>query len=41
MSLLEGEHVSSDVTLIDGESTWLRHSTGIPLEDSMFDYWIV
>lgn len=41
MRLLEGEHVSTDVALIDGEPVWWCHSTGVPLDDGMFDYWIV
>lgn len=41
MPLLTGEHVSTDVAVIDGEPKWWRHVTGKPLKKGMFDYWIV
>jgi len=41
MALLDGEHVSTDVAVVDGEPVWWRHATGLPLEEGMFDYWIV
>jgi hypothetical protein len=41
MELLTGEHVSSDVAVIDGDPVWWRHATGIPLKGGTFDYWIV
>jgi hypothetical protein len=41
MALLEGEHVSSDVALVDGEPKWWRHTIGKALEGGMFDYWTV
>jgi hypothetical protein len=41
MELLEGEHVSTDVALVDGEPKWWRHAIGIPAYGGMFDYWIV
>lgn len=41
MSLLEGDHVSTDVAVVRGEPRWWRHTIGHPLEDGMFDYWIV
>lgn len=39
--LLEGEHVSSDVAVIDGEPVWWRHVLGAALDGGMFDYWTV
>lgn len=39
--LLEGEHVSSDCALVEGEARWWRHTTGKPFERGMFDYWTV
>lgn len=39
--LLEGDHVSTDVAVVRGESKWWRHTSGVPLEGGMFDYWIV
>ncbi len=41
MSLLEGDHVSSDVAVVKGEPQWWRHTTGKPLDRGMFDYWTV
>ena len=39
--LLEGDHVSTDVAVVDGEPKWWRHTTGIPIGGGMFDYWVV
>ena len=41
MPLLTGEHVSSDVALVDGEPAWWRHTTGVAAGDGTFDYWSV
>jgi hypothetical protein len=41
MSLLDGEHVSSDAVVIDGRAVWWRHTIGKALQQGMFDYWIV
>jgi hypothetical protein len=41
MTLLEGEHVSTDVAVVNGEPRWWRHAIGAPLEGGMFDHWIV
>ncbi|CAN5172819.1 hypothetical protein BH24PSE2_BH24PSE2_19510 [soil metagenome] len=41
MPLMEGEHVSSDVAVINGRASWWRHVTGKALDEGMFDYWIV
>jgi len=41
MQLLEGEHVSTDCAVIDGEPQWWRHTTGIALGEGIFDYWTV
>jgi hypothetical protein len=41
MTLLEGEHVSTDCAVVDGEARWWRHTTGVPLRAGTFDYWIV
>ena len=41
MHLLQGEHVSTDVAVVDGDVKWQRHSVGEPLEDGMFDFWTV
>jgi hypothetical protein len=39
--MLQGEHVSTDAAVVDGEAKWWRHATGVPLEGGMFDYWTV
>ena len=41
MPLLEGEHVSTDVAVVDGSARWWRHAYGAPLEGGMFDHWTV
>lgn len=41
MPLLSGEHVSSDVAVVDGTPMWFRHTTAVPLEGGMFDHWVV
>lgn len=41
MELLEGEHLSTDVALVEGEPCWWRHVRGAPTRDQMFDHWHV
>ncbi len=41
MEMLNGEHVSTDLAVVDGEPRWWRHTIGKPLEGGMFDYWTV
>jgi hypothetical protein len=41
MALLEGEHVSTDCAVADGRPRWWRHTTGEPLIEGAFDYWII
>ncbi len=41
MELLAGEHVSTDVALVDGRPHWWRHAVGKPAEEGMFDYWTI
>ena len=41
MPLFEGEHISSDVAVVDGDPVWWRHASGLALDDGMFDYWTV
>ena len=38
-TLLEGDHVSSDVALVDGEPKWWRHATGVASGAGTFDHW--
>ena len=41
MTLLEGDHVSSDVAVVAGEAKWWRHAVGLALPGGAFDYWTV
>jgi hypothetical protein len=41
MELLQGEHVSTDCAVVEGEPAWWRHSTGDELEGCTFDYWTI
>ena len=41
MPVLAGEHVSSDVAVVDGAPVWWRHTTGLALGDGTFDHWTV
>ncbi|SKA37098.1 hypothetical protein SAMN02745126_05884 [Enhydrobacter aerosaccus] len=40
-SLLSGDHVSSDVALVDGVPQWWRHARGYAGDGGTFDYWEV
>ncbi|HUX72698.1 MAG TPA: hypothetical protein VMV25_02235 [Steroidobacteraceae bacterium] len=39
MTLLEGQHVSSDFAVIDGRMRWARHTIGLAGPGGTFDYW--
>ncbi|MDN5848633.1 MAG: hypothetical protein L0H63_03205 [Nitrococcus sp.] len=41
MPLLSGEHVSTDVAVVDGEPRWWRHTIGTSLDAGVVDYWTV
>jgi hypothetical protein len=41
MTLLEGEHVSTDLAVQAGKVLWLRHSLGTPAAGGTFDYWTI
>lgn len=41
MTLLEGEHVSTDVAVVDGLAAWWRHACGVAGGRGTFDYWKV
>jgi hypothetical protein len=41
MTMLEGEHVSTDCAVVEGMPAWWRHTTGEPLIDGTFDYWTI
>ena len=40
-TLLKGDHVSSDVAVVDGDPRWWRHASGLASGDGTFDYWEV
>lgn len=41
MELFDGEHVSTDVAVVDGDARWWRHVVGKPIGDGVFDYWTI
>jgi hypothetical protein len=41
MPLLTGNHVSTDVAVVDGTPCWWRHARGVATGDGTFDYWEV
>lgn len=41
MTLLQGEHLSTDCAVVQGDIRWSRHTAGAPLDGGMFDYWTV
>jgi hypothetical protein len=41
MTLLRGEHVSSDIAVMRGEMAWIRHAVGAPLAGGTFNYWMI
>jgi hypothetical protein len=41
MTLLEGEHVSTDVALVRGRPAWWRHCRGSVGAGGTFDYWLI
>ena len=41
MSLLTGEHVSSDFAVVRGEAKWWRHAAALSAGAGTFDYWII
>jgi hypothetical protein len=41
MTLLEGEHVSSDIAVVLGRPRWWRHCRGRPAAQGTFDHWVI
>jgi hypothetical protein len=41
MTLLEGEHVSTDVALVRGQAAWWRHCCGTAAAGGTFDHWVI
>ena len=40
-TLLQGDHISSDVAVVDGVPHWWRHASGQASGDGTFDHWKV
>lgn len=41
MEILEGEHVSTDVIVVEGAPEWWRHTVGVEMGGGTFHYWTV
>jgi hypothetical protein len=41
MTLLTGEHISTDVAVLEGRACWSRHCRGVPRAEGTFDYWTI
>jgi hypothetical protein len=41
MTLLRGEHVSTDLALEQGVVRWVKHAQGFPCGEGMFDHWVI
>lgn len=41
MPMLEGDHVSTDVAVVNGAPAWWRHVIGEALPEGKFDYWTI
>jgi hypothetical protein len=41
MTLLEGEHVSTDTAVVKGRTLWWRHCRGTPATEGTFDHWLI
>lgn len=41
MTLLEGEHVSTDAAVLAGKVRWWRHCLGAPGPDGTFEHWTI
>jgi hypothetical protein len=41
MTLLEGEHVSTDAAVLAGKVRWWRHTLGTPGPDGTFEHWTI
>jgi hypothetical protein len=41
MTLLTGEHVSSDIAVVAGRAVWFRHTRGMPGHGGTFDHWVI
>jgi hypothetical protein len=41
MPLFGGDHVSTDMAVVQGEPAWIRHTCGVAAGAGTFDYWTV
>ena len=41
MEFFQGEHVSTDCALVNGEIKWCRHAIGLIWHEGMFKHWVI
>lgn len=41
MPLLIGDHISTDIAIVNGEPKWMRHSHGYAWHHGMFKHWVI
>jgi hypothetical protein len=41
MPLFNGEHISTDCAIVNGDVQWTRHALGFPWHDGMFTHWVI
>jgi hypothetical protein len=41
MTLLQGDHISTDCAVVNGACQWLRHTHGLAWRAGMFKYWTI
>jgi hypothetical protein len=41
MTLLSGEHISTDCAVVHGKCMWMRHAKGEPWTEGMFRHWTI
>jgi hypothetical protein len=41
MPLLQGDHISTDCAIVNGEVRWVRHALGLPAQHGMFRHWVI
>ncbi len=41
MPLFNGEHISTDCAIVNGEVQWTRHALGFPWHEGMFAHWVI
>lgn len=41
MELFDGEHISTDCAIVNGQVKWCRHATGLSWHEGMFKHWVI